>query len=101
MTRTVLSYLLISGAAMALDNISQPFKLIIQSADRSINGTSLSACDIGLDNTKKSLCVYKAAGDQFFTNTSGPISPVKGYERYATLLWNRGDGIIWLTQMWK
>ncbi|PHH86121.1 hypothetical protein CDD83_10690 [Cordyceps sp. RAO-2017] len=79
--------LLLAALAAAQDIQSRPFKLVIQSADKSLQGQHFAACHTGA--AIESICLAGKDGANFFLNTTeGSQSPLAGYEPSGVLIWN-------------
>ncbi|UNI15594.1 hypothetical protein JDV02_002116 [Purpureocillium takamizusanense] len=88
-TAGILSLLLTcTGLAAAQDVQSKPFNLVLQSADKSLDGVKLAACHSGA--AIESLCLAgRDSGPSFYLNTTqGSTSPLSGYEPAGALIWN-------------
>ncbi|PHH64513.1 hypothetical protein CDD81_4292 [Ophiocordyceps australis] len=74
-------------AATAQDVQSRPFKLIIQSADKTLNDLQFATCHTGA--AIESICLGGNDGATFYFNTTqGSQSPIEGYEPSGVLVWN-------------
>lgn len=91
---TLATSTLAAGLVAADDIQSKGFKLVLSSADSTINGQTISACHSGA--AIEGLCLSgKGAGEYstFYHNTTtGQTSPVKGYTTYGKLVWNMPYG---------
>ncbi|KAJ5523411.1 hypothetical protein N7513_012955 [Penicillium frequentans] len=85
---TILSSLLLLGAATAQEIQSKPFHLVItQAAKKALNGEQLSACHSGA--AIESLCLAGSSGGHFYLNhTKGEEAPIKGDGLPGALIWN-------------
>lgn len=81
---TAISALLFVGAATA-DIQSKPFHLVIQSAQKSINGEKLAACHSGA--AIESLCLAGSGSNFHLNTTKGEEAPIKGQGLPGTLVW--------------
>ncbi|PFH55454.1 hypothetical protein XA68_18279 [Ophiocordyceps unilateralis] len=83
-----LSTLLLGSIMAAADDVqSKPFNLVIQSADKGLNGQMFAACHTGA--AIESLCVSGRFGSQFFFNTTeGAQSPMPGFEPSGAITYN-------------
>ncbi|KAH8179152.1 hypothetical protein LIA77_00671 [Sarocladium implicatum] len=68
----------LAGFAAAQNDVqSKPFKLVLTSDDKSLNGKTLSACHTGA--AIESLCLTEGGGSKFkFNTTKGATAEVKG-----------------------
>lgn len=88
---TLVTPLLLSGLAVADDVQSKPFKLVLSSTNKDIDGKILDACHSGA--AIEGLCLSNSTtSDQYsqyyFNTTAGVASPVQGYEPSGKLVWN-------------
>lgn len=87
MKLAIVSSLLLSVVAIAQDVQSRPFRLVVKSSDKSLNGQKLVACHTGA--AIESLCLAGGSGSIFHLNTTkGDTPPIKGYTPTGTLTWN-------------
>ncbi|KJZ74748.1 hypothetical protein HIM_05865 [Hirsutella minnesotensis 3608] len=83
----VVSGLLLGAIASAQDIQSKPFNLVIQSADKSLNGQKFAACHTGA--AIESLCLAGRSGSNFYFNTTeGSQAPLAGYTPLGVVVWN-------------
>lgn len=85
MKTIAVSSLLLLGAATAQQIQSKPFNLVIQSANKSLNGEQLSACHSGA--AIESLCLAGAGSEFYLNTTQGQQAPIEGLSPSGTLIW--------------
>lgn len=77
----------LAGFALAQDTQSEPFKLVLCSDDKSLNGYPLTSCHTGA--AIESLCLYDKTGSEFrFNTTAGAPPAAKGYTPSGELVWD-------------
>jgi len=69
---------------------TSPFKLVLTSQNRTLNGSSLVACHEGA--AIESLCIYGKASSVFFLNYTRNWSPDPALGLYGSLTWNLPSG---------
>ncbi|KAG6038696.1 hypothetical protein E4U41_003864 [Claviceps citrina] len=74
---TLLVPLAAAGGPVAGQDIqSRPFHLVIQSADKSLNGSAFSTCHTGA--AIESICLYRGSNATFHHNTTEGVQPGPG-----------------------